>query len=164
MSSSDAAKAARPVAKPEQPAEPRPTWLRSQLMLGSTTIIQGLAELSVALLIAYFVLASGPVLRRKLFRASGYHRRQRMRFRRILYQSCRQVRLYVLIVLVTNVAIGLATWGVFAMLGFDHSGLWGICAGVVHIVPYVGSIVLAGSASLFHYIATSEVLTSVNGR
>src|SRR6185436_21047136 len=98
-------------------------------------------------------LASGPLLRRKLFRAAGYHRRQRLRFRRILYQSCKQVRLYVLIVLVTNVAIALASWAVFYLLGFDHAGLWAIFAGVVHIVPYVGSIALAAATMAFQYVS-----------
>ena len=149
-------------AEPAPPAEPRPSWLRTQLLLGSTTILQGVAELSVALLIAYFVLASGPMLRRKLFRASGYHRRQRQRFRRILYQSCKQVRLYVLILLVTNVAIAFATWAVFLLLGFDHAGLWALFAGLVHIVPYVGSIALAAVTSAFQYLSTGSVLASVN--
>jgi predicted PurR-regulated permease PerM len=157
-------KAARAGARPPDATtvEPRPSWVRSQLLLGSTTILQGVAELAVAMLIAYFVLASGPVLRRKLFRASGYHRRQRQRFRRILYQSCKQVRLYVLILLVTNLAIALATWGVMLALGFDQAGLWGIFAGLVHIVPYVGSIALAGTATAFQYVASGNVLQSVN--
>lgn len=143
-------------------AEPRPSWLRSQLLLGSTTLLQGVAELSVALLIAYFVLASGPLLRRKLFRAAGYHRRQRQRFRRILYQSCKQVRLYVLILLVTNVAIALATWAVFLMLGFDHAGLWAAFAGIVHVVPYAGSLALAAVTAASQYLTSGSVLQSVN--
>jgi predicted PurR-regulated permease PerM len=156
-------KSARAPAKADAaPAEPRPSWLRTQLLLGSTTILQGVAEVSVALLIAFFVLASGPMLRRKLFRASGYHRRQRQRFRRILYQSCKQVRLYVLILLVTNVAIAFATWAVFLLLGFDHAGLWALFAGVVHIVPYVGSIALAVVAAAFQYLSAGSVLQSVN--
>ena len=162
MSAAAASKTARPGAKSETPAEPRPSWFRTQLLSGSTTLMQGVAELAVAFLIAYFILASGPLLRRKLFRASGYHRRQRLRFRRILYQSCKQVRLYVLIVLVTNVAIGLASWAVFYLLGFDHAGLWGLFAGVVHVVPYVGSIALAAMTVVFQYLSSGSVLQSVN--
>jgi predicted PurR-regulated permease PerM len=162
MSAAAAPKSGRPVPKSEISPEARPSWFRSQLMAGSTTIAQGLAELSVAFLIAYFILASGPLLRRKLFRASGYHRRQRLRFRRILYQSCKQVRLYVLIVLVTNVAIGLGSWAVFYLLGFDHAGLWAVFAGIVHIVPYVGSIALAAATVAFHYLSSGSVLESVN--
>jgi predicted PurR-regulated permease PerM len=152
----------RTAGKAEAPAEPRPSWLRAQLLMGSTTIVRFVLELSVALLMAYFILASGPMLRRKMFRASGYHRRQRLRFRRILYQSCKQVRLYVLILLMTNIAIGMATWLVFYLLGFDHAGLWGLFAGIVHIVPYVGAIVLGGMTTVFQFVSSGAVLQSVN--
>ncbi len=155
----DAHARAAAAAKPEPPA-PRPTWLRTQLLLGSTTLIQGLVQLSLAFLIAFFILASGPVLRRKMFRAAGTHRRHRLRFRRILDQSCHQVRMYVVIVLVTNVAIGLAAWPAFHAMGFEHAGLWAIYAGVLHIVPYVGSLALAASAAMFHYVTSPDVLRS----
>jgi predicted PurR-regulated permease PerM len=151
-----------PAAKPEAPVPPHPTWLRSQLLLGSTTLIQGMTQLSLALLIAYFILASGPVLRRKILRASGNHPRQRARFRRLLFQACKQVRLYVLIMLVTNVAIGLAAWPAFYVLGFEHAGLWAIFTGVVHVVPYVGSIAIASMATIFHYVGAPDILQSLN--
>ena len=100
------------------------------------------------------------MLRRKLFRASGTHRRHRARFRRILDQSYHQVQMYVLIVVVTNVAIGLAAWPVFYLMGFEHAGLWALFAGIVHIVPYIGSLMLAGMAAIFHYTASTDVLQS----
>ena len=149
------------VAKPEPAAPARPAWLRSQLLLGSTTLIQGVVQLAASFLIAYFILASGPVLRRKLFRASGTHRRHRARFRRILDQSCHQVRMYVVIVLVTNVAIGLASWGAFHLMGFEHAGLWAIFASIVHVVPYIGSLALASAAAVFHYVTSPDVFQSV---
>ena len=148
------------VAKPEPAAPAHPAWLRSQLLLGSTTLIQGLVQVAASFLIAYFILASGPVLRRKLFRASGTHRRHRSRFRRILDQSCHQVRMYVVIVLVTNVAIGLASWGAFYLMGFEHAGLWAIFAAIVHVVPYIGSLALAAAAASFHYVTSPDVFQS----
>ena len=147
-------------AKPE-PVAPRPSWVRSQLLVGSTTLIQGLVQLVGSFLIAYFILASGPVLRRKLFRASGTHRRHRSRFRRILVQSCHQVRMYVVIVLVTNVAIGLASWAAFHLMGFEHAGLWAVFAAVVHVVPYIGSLALAGAAAGVHYVTSPDAFQSV---
>ncbi|MBK7471641.1 MAG: AI-2E family transporter [Betaproteobacteria bacterium] len=154
--------ATHPAGKPEAPVPPRPTWLRTQLLLGSTTLIQGITQLSLAFLVAYFILASGPLLQRKLLRASGNNSRQRARFRRILRQGCKQVQLYVLIVLVTNIAIGLAAWPTFYLLDIEHPGLWAIFAGVVHIVPYIGSIMLAAFAAVFHYIGSPDILQSLS--
>ena len=69
--------------------------------------------------------------------------------------------MYVVIVLVTNVAIGLASWPAFHLLGFEHAGLWAVFAGVVHVVPYIGSLALATAAALFHYVGAPEVLPVV---
>lgn len=154
-------KSAPPAPKAAEAQPPRASWVRTQLMLGSTTLLQGVTQLALAFLIAFFILASGPMLRRKLLRASGNHRHQRARFRRILLQSTQQVKYYVVIVVVTNVAIGLAAWPAFYLLGFDHPGLWALFAGVVHVVPYIGSIALATSASIFHYVATPDIWKSV---
>ena len=156
----DTPKSAAAAPKAEPPAPP-PAWLRTQLLLGSTTLLQGILQLALAFLIAFFILASGPVLRRKMLRASGTHRRHRARFRRILEQSCHQVRMYVVIVLVTNVAIGLASWPAFYFLGFEHAALWAFFAGLVHVVPYIGSLAIASAAGLFHYIGSPDVLESI---
>lgn len=165
IGSSSSAGPGRPPAKgtaTNTPQETRPSWLRSQLLLGSTTILQGVGELTVSLFVAYFILASGPVLQRKFLRASGNTRRQRARVRRILLQCCQQVQLYLLIVIVTNLAIGLAVWPIFYLLGYEHPGLWALYAGIIHIVPYVGSAVLAGSAAVFYYIDNAQILPAIN--
>lgn len=142
--------------------ETRPNWLRAQVANGSTTALHVFGEVLLALLITYFVLASGPMLRRKLLRASGNHSRHRDLMRRILSQSCKQVQLYVVIVLVTNVAVGLAIWPVFYFLGFEQPALWALFAGVIHVIPYVGSIAVALAAAVFSYLGSPDVLGAVN--
>lgn len=87
----------KPAPRAEVRVEPRPSWLRAQLATGSTTVLQVVGQVLLALLITYFILASGPMLRRKLLRASGTHRNHRNHralMRRILSQSCNQVQLY----------------------------------------------------------------------
>lgn len=149
---------AKPATRAEVQVEPRPNWLRAQLATGSTTVLQVVGQVLLALLITYFILASGPMLRRKLLRASGNHRNHRALMRRILSQSCKQVQLYVAIMLVTNVAVGLAVWPVFYLLGFEQHGLWALFTGVAHIVPYVGSVAVAASAAIFSYLGSPDIL------
>ena len=141
--------------------ETRPNWLRAQVATGSTTALHVFGEVLLALLITYFVLASGPMLRRKLLRASGSHSRHRDLMRRILSQSCKQVQLYVVLVLVTNVAVGLAIWPVFYFLGFEQPALWAFFAGLIHVIPYVGSIAVALAAAVFSYLGSPDVLGAV---
>ena len=76
--------AAKPARRAEAAAEARPSWLRAQLATGSTTVLQIVGQILLALLITHFILAAGPMLRRKLLRASGNHRNHRALMRRIL--------------------------------------------------------------------------------
>ena len=143
-------------------AESRPSWLRAQVTTGSTAVVQVVGQVLFALLITYFILDAGPMLRRKLLRASGNRRHHRALMRRILAQSCTQVQLYVVIMLATNVAVSLAVWPVFYFLGFEQHGLWAIFAGVVHIVPYVGSVAVAAAAAFVTYLESPDIFEAVN--
>lgn len=152
----------KPVPRSQAQPESRPNWLRTQITNGSTTVLAVIGQILLALLITYFVLGSGPMLRRKLLRASGSHRRQRDLMRRILLQSCKQVQMYVVILLATNVAVGLAVWPLFHLLGFEQPALWAFFAGVVHIVPYVGSMAVAFAAAVISYLGNPDLLAAVN--
>ena len=159
---SGAPPSAKPAPRTEVRTETRPSWLRAQLASGSTTVVQVVGQILLALLITHFILASGPMLRRKLLRASGNHRNHRALMRRILSQSCAQVQMYVVIMLATNVAVGLAVWPVFHWLGFEQHGLWALFAAVAHIVPYVGSVLVAAAAALVTYLGSPDILDAVN--
>lgn len=152
----------KPAPRAEVRVESRPSWLRAQLATGSTTVLEVIGQVLLALLITHFILASGPMLRRKLLRASGNHPKHRELMRRILSQSCKQVQMYVVIMLVTNVAVAIAVWPVFYFRGFEQPGLWAIFAGVLHIVPYVGSAAIAASAAVVSYLGSPDILDAVN--
>jgi predicted PurR-regulated permease PerM len=47
-----------------------------------------------------------------------------------------------------NIGLGLATWGVLAALRMPNAGLWGMLAGVLNIVPYLGAVATAGVLTL----------------
>jgi predicted PurR-regulated permease PerM len=53
-----------------------------------------------------------------------------------------------LVMLITNVLIGLCVWGVFAAWGLDNAGLWGIVAGVLHVLPYAGTALITVAAGV----------------
>jgi predicted PurR-regulated permease PerM len=38
--------------------------------------------------------------------------------------------------------VAIATWLVFAALGIEHAGVWGVAAGLLHFVPYLGSMLI----------------------
>src|SRR5205809_5156961 len=54
--------------------------------------------------------------------------------------------------LASNALLGLATWLAFLALGVDQAGMWGVAAGVLHFVPYLGPAVVAVGASLAAFV------------
>ena len=61
----------------------------------------------------------------------------------ILDEIDKQVQRYLLVMLVTNVLIAIAVWAALLALGLERAAMWGAIAGVLHVIPYVGSALTA---------------------
>ena len=48
---------------------------------------------------------------------------------------------------VRSLLVGLATWLCFLSIGVQHAAVWGLAAGVLNFVPYIGSIVFTGASA-----------------
>jgi len=131
---------------------PEPSvWLRDYAVAQSRLLITVTAQAPIVLLLAYFLLASGVHFRRKLVQLVGPSLSRKKDVVRILEEIDLQVQRYLLATLVSNALVGVGTWLAFAALGMEHAGVWGVAAGVLHFVPYLGSalIVLASGVAAF---------------
>ncbi|HUQ29438.1 MAG TPA: AI-2E family transporter [Usitatibacter sp.] len=106
----------------------------------------GVATQVIAVLfLVFFMLASGDLYKRKLLTIAGERNKKRFTLQ-VLEQIDSQVHRYLLVLLVSNVLVGIGTWLAFMALGMNYSGLWGAAAGIVHTVPYFGpALIAAGS-------------------
>jgi predicted PurR-regulated permease PerM len=123
----------------------------SMLLIGTTNIATALGQLGSALFLAFFLLSAGDLFRRKFLRAVGGDFSRRKMTLRILDNVDRQNQRYFAIVLLVNVAVGLAIGAGFFAMGLDRPMVWGIAAAVLHTIPYVGAAMLAGAAALVAY-------------
>ncbi len=131
---------------------PEPSvWLRDYAVAQSRLLISVTAQAPIVLLLAYFLLASGVHFRRKLVHLVGPSLSRMKDAVRILEEIDLQVQRYLLATLVSNALVGIGTWLAFAAFGMEHAGLWGVAAGVLHFIPYLGSalIVLASGVAAF---------------
>lgn len=122
--------------------------LKSSLLAGTSGLAARLAELLVALLIAYFLLAAGDTFRRKVAHIAGPSLARRRVTVEVMDEVHEQVQRYMLLLAITNALVGLAIWGLFSALGVEGAGLWGVAASILHIVPYAGTAVLAAAAGV----------------
>jgi predicted PurR-regulated permease PerM len=52
--------------------------------------------------------------------------------------------------------VGLGTWAVFAALGMEYAGLWGVAAGVLHTAPYFGPTIVAALSLIGAFLQFNE--------
>ena len=98
------------------------------------------------LLLAYFLLASGEHFRRKLVQVVGPSLSRKKDALRILEEIDAQVQRYLFATLVSNALVGICTGLTFEAMGMEQAGVWGVFAGVLHFVPYLGPVVMAIAA------------------
>jgi len=133
---------------------PQPNAVERWLSEQSAKALEVVAEIGVAGLLAYFLLAAGDTFRRKLVHLAGPTLAARRITVEILDEIDAQVQRYLMTMLVLNTLIGIATWGILTLFGVEHAVLWGVFAAIVHIIPYAGSaltIVMTGIATFVQY-------------
>lgn len=136
-------KLARAVVHVAVPPAPEPTWLRDYTLAQSALIVSVVAQAPIVLLLTYFLLASGAHFRRKLVQLVGPSLSRKKEAVRILDEVDLQVQLYLLAMVGSNLLLGVATWLVFLAIGLDHAAVWGVAAGVLHFIPYLGPALFA---------------------
>ena len=131
---------------------PEPTWLTDYTLAQTALIVNVAAQTPIVLLLTYFLLASGVHFRRKLVGLVGPTLSRKKDAVRILEEIDVQVQRYLFAMLASNALLALGTWLAFLALGVDQAGVWGVAAGVLHFVPYLGSALVAVGSGLAAFV------------
>ncbi len=126
--------------------------IKDYLWSGTLGAAASLGQALVVVFIAYFVLASGDSFRRKLAKIAGPTFTRRRVTVQALDEIGTQIHRYLLVQVFTSALVGLVTWIAFALIGLEHAAVWGVVAGLLNFVPYLGSLVVAGGASLVAFV------------
>jgi predicted PurR-regulated permease PerM len=127
-----------------QAAAPAPRTPLLRRMFGNLTDFVG--GIFSVFFLTYFLLASGDLFMRKM---TDMMPRGRARMpREISGEIETSVSRYLRTVMLINIGLGVATWGALAALGMPNAGLWGMLAGVLNVVPYLGAVATAGILTL----------------
>jgi len=139
--------------------------IKDHLWSGTLGLVATLGQVGVVALITFFLMASGDRFRRKLVKLAGPTLSQKKITLLALNQIHDQIQRYMLVQLFTSVLVGLATWLCFLAIGLEHAAVWGIAAGVLDLVPYVGSVLIASGSALVSFLqfGTLEMALLVSG-
>jgi predicted PurR-regulated permease PerM len=134
------------------PAAPAPAMSLWQMVFTAWKGVMAVGgEMMVVFFLVFFMLASGDLFKRKLLAIAAERNKKRFTLQ-VLEEIDTQIRRYLMVLLVSNVLVGLGTWLAFALLGVKYAGLWGLVAGVLHTAPYFGPAIIAGSSLVAAFV------------
>ena len=122
--------------------------IQDYLFAGTMRAAEAAAQVIVVAFITYFLLAAGDTFRRKLARIAGPNFAKRKITVQALDEITEQIQRYLLVQLLTSVVVGVATGLAFWALGVNNAAVWGVLAGVMNLVPYVGTMLICGTSSV----------------
>jgi predicted PurR-regulated permease PerM len=160
-----AASAAAP--PPSSPGVPRvqvetaPFSITDYVMWGSIGVAAAIGQLILILFLAYFLLASGDLYRRKLVKIVGPSLTKKKVTVQILSEIDRQIEMFLLVQILTSTVVAIATWLAFRALGLNQAAVWGILAGVFNSIPYFGPVLVTGGTAIVAFLQYGTVNMAV---
>lgn len=120
--------------KPAPTVELKSPWLGGALFTITRAFI---TQALILFVLLYFLLASGDLFLRKLIRILP-----RLQDKRVAVEIARQIQedisVYLLTVTIINTCLGAVVAAVLFPLGIPNAVLWGVMAGVLNFIPYIG--------------------------
>ena len=133
---------AAPIAPPPAPAA---TGAMERLFwTGTITALEFLSTLAAIYLLAYFLLVDGDHFRRRWVSFVG----KALSTKRVTVQALdaidHSIRRYLAMLVITNSILGLLTYVALLIAGVEDAAGWGVLAGLLHVIPYFGPVLVAG--------------------
>ena len=131
----------------------QPTFtLGAFLWKSSMGTLGALGQAAMVAFLVFFLLLGGDRFKRNIVRLTGPSLSRKKITIQILNDINHSIQKYLLMLLTTNISVGLLTWLLLRWLGLENAGAWATAAGMLHIVPYFGPAVIAVSTAMAAYI------------
>ncbi len=128
--------------------EPTGIRVKDLFVSGGRSVLALLGQMLMTIFLSFFILLAGDKFKRKFVKVAG----RTLSEKKITVQMFDQINLsiqrFMAMLLVANIVLAILTWATFRLIGLENAGTWGIVAGVLHVVPYFGPVVVALATGL----------------
>ena len=131
------------------------------LWRGSKGVFSFLAQTITMIFLAYFLLLSGDTFKRKLVKITGPTLTRKKITVNILDDIGISIQRYLIMLVITNVIVGIVSWVVFMLFGLENAGAWGFFSGFMHIIPYFGPVATAAVTGMAAYMQFNSIFISL---
>jgi predicted PurR-regulated permease PerM len=142
-----------------QVVEP-PVDFTNFVWFGSQGVLSIGGAITILVFLVYFLLAYGDLLKRKVVSLSGERISQRKVTAQVIDQIGDRVAKSMLHLLLGSLLVGFCTWGLLLWFGVLYPGLWGVAAGLLNFVPYLGPVVVAAGLMLASLLQFGDITTA----
>jgi predicted PurR-regulated permease PerM len=102
----------------------------------------------MVIFLVFFLLLSGDTFKRKLVKLIGPSLSKKKIAVGILSDINSSIQSYMFMLLVTNSLLALLMWIALRWIGLENAGAWAVAAGLLHIIPYFGPLLIAVATGL----------------
>lgn len=139
--------------------------IKDHLLIGTLGVLGLLYQIGMVAMISFFLMVSGDSFRLKLVRLAGPTFSKKKITLQALNQINDQIQRYMLVQLFTSLLVGVGTWLCFLAIGMENAAVWGIAAGVLDLIPYIGNVIITTATTLVGFLqfGTLEMALLVGG-
>ncbi len=132
--------------------EDAPFNVNDYVVWGSLSVVTAAGQLLLIMFLAYFLLASGDLYRRKLVKIVGPSLTKKKITLQILQEIDNQIEAFLMVQLFTSALVGIASWLTFRAIGLEQAAVWGLLAGIFNSIPYMGPVLVSGSTAIVAFL------------
>ena len=122
------------------------------LLAGSVGLASFVSQATMVVFLVFFLLLAGDTFKRKLVKLTGPSLTQKKVTVHILEDINTSIQNYMFMLLVTNVLLALLMWVTLRYIGLENAGAWAIFAGVAHVMPYFGPLLITSATGLVAFL------------
>lgn len=131
--------------------------IKNYLWTGTVGLMTLIGQVTVVVFLTYFLMLSGDTFRRKLIKLAGPSLSRKKVTLQALHEIAGQIQRYLQVQLLTSLLVGILTGLALLALGLDNAAVWGVVAGVLNLVPYVGSLITGAGSALVAFLQFGSV-------
>ena len=140
--------------------------IRDYVLNAGRTALTIAARLSIIALLTFLLLITGDFYKRKLALLSG-RRDDRQLTVEVIRTIDRQIERYLIVRVLISVIVGAATGIGLWWVGLAHAAVWGVMAGVLNTLPFIGptvavALITCGAYLQFHDIESTAAAAGVS--
>jgi predicted PurR-regulated permease PerM len=131
------------------------------LWWGSMGVAAVAAQATVVVFLVYFLLASGDLYKRKLVRIAGPSMTEKRLTVQILREIDSQIEKFLMVQVAMSFMVAVVTTILLYLLGVEYAVIWGLAAGILNSIPYIGPIIVTVGLALVSFLQFGTLLMAL---